>query len=786
MGIHLFYPFASHAQRFNIQVYSLIEGIPQSQVISMMQDSRGYMWFGTYGGGVCMFDGLEFKYFTILNGLPNNSIWSLFEDSGGNIWLGTAEGAAKYDGYAFHIFNGSNGFTDAQVSAIMEDEQHNILLGTAEGLYTYKNSRFEKYITEEGHFEEDVFVLFTDYEGRLWTGTYMGGVHIIDKGKTKKLDRDGGLTSNDINYMWQDDDSTIWICTERGITTLKNDLPVENNLPGNIQSKRITSVMKDRYDNYWISTFSHGVYILNDNELKNITEKEGLSNNMTYKCLQDNAGDIWISTDGGGVCKYTNEAFTYYDKEQGLSNNLVMSILEDRKGNMWFGSDGGGIDMLSKDSIVSMSARADLSFKRVLALYEDDQGNIWIGTDGMGLFAYNGSDFIQPANSMQDQVIHAIHKSGDGSMWFGTENGIYRLSDNKISFIESDVEGMNETCWTIKEDRKGELWFGTDYGIVKYSNGRFRNFNKTDGLLSNYVICLETDSSGNMWIGTENGLSCFDGKSFTNYTVKDGLSSGNIYLMTFDLYGNLILGTDKGLNKITFSDDRHIEELIHYGYREGFTGIECNANAVCRKKDGSIWFGTIKGITKYDPQKEQKNDVAPNVCINGMQLFYETTDWRQYADSLSRWNNLPVNLTLPYNKNHLTFSYSAISFISPDKISYRFKLEGFDQNWSPNIKKKSTTYSNLPPGNYTFKVIACNGEGVCIENPASYRFSIDDPFWLEWWFIAPCVALAIAFAFAMFILFNRLHTARLRKAKKELETTVATRTLELQEKNAKL
>ncbi len=768
----------SFGQRFNIHVYSLAEGMPQSQVLSMIQDSRGYMWFGTYGGGLCRFDGLEFQYYTTLNGLPNNSVWCIYEDSKTNLWIGTGEGAAIYNGYSFTVFNNENGFVNSQVNSIIEDIDGSILFATTKGLYRYKNSVFKEIHSLA---EESVFTLFLDNNNRIWTGSADSGITIFDKTHLNHFNISNGLTNNSVNNIWQDQDGTIFVCTEKGISTLKKYKIQATIFPEVIQSNNVTSIIKDDDNNYWISTFASGVYKFDGTNYFHITENEGLSSNMIYKCLQDNSGCIWISTDGGGVCEYTDDIFLHYNKSQGLSSDIVMSIIETNDGAMWFGTDGGGLNKLQNNSIVDFTNEMHFSSKRVLSLLEDKNYNIWIGTDGSGIFLYNKKVFKRPFPNLKSNTIHAIHESQDGTLWFGTENGIYSTKDGSLSLIKGDVKGLDETCWTITQDQDAVLWFGTDYGILKYKNGQFVNYNKTDGLSSNAVICLVTDTLGNLWIGTDNGISRFDGKSFIRYNIQDGLASGNIYLMTLDNMGNLILGSDKGLDKITFSG-KVIKRIKHYGYKEGFTGIECNANAVCKKKDGNIWFGTIKGVTRFNPKEEHLNKVAPRITINNLQLYYENPDWNVYSDSLTPWNGLPVGLQLPYNKNHLTFSFSASSLKSPDKVRYRFMLEGFDSDWSPVTFKKEVTYSNLPFGNYVFKVLACNEDGVWTKSPTTYKFLIKMPFWRSWWFITLTVVILLLILFGI----NRLHTLNLRKAKKKLEIKVAQRTQELEEKNIKL
>ena len=288
--------------------------------------------------------------------------------------------------------------------------------------------------------------------------------------------------------------------------------------------------------------------------------------------------------------------------------------------------------------------------------------------------------------------------------------------------------------------------------------------------------------------------------NFITYTDQDGLSSNIIYLMVFDNDENLWVGTEKGLDKITLNGNRQITSIKHYGKLEGFAGIETNQNAVFKDQQGNLWFGTIKGVTKYNPKADKINSIEPRTHITGIRLFFENVNWslindtsdyyklqsgqavKAEFDSITRWYHLPVNLKLPYYTNHLTFDFIGISYKIPEKVKYQFMLEGLDKDWSPVTSKSEAIYSSIRPGKYTFKVISCNNDGVWNQDPDSFSFVITPPFWQTWWFYFFCSIAGISGIFG----FIKIREQKLQKAKKILENKVTERTKELSNANKEI
>ena len=367
------------------------------------------------------------------------------------------------------------------------------------------------------------------------------------------------------------------------------------------------------------------------------------------------------------------------------------------------------------------------------SLLLDNLGNLWIGTNGSGLSRYNYSSFEN--FTMEDGISH--------------------------NYIHS-----------LFEDSKGNIWIGTGNGVTKYANEKFTNYSNAKGFCNSYIGSIAEDKFGKIWFGTDRCAVRYDGFDFKPITIEDGLSSGVIYLMHGDKKGNLWIGTNNGIDRIKFDSYGQINRIKNYKSKQGFKGVECNSRAIFEDNKNNLWIGTVKGLIKYNPTHDKTNVFEPLININNLKLFFEDVNWLNYSKKLNKWNNLPTQLELDHDENHLTFEFSAINLTFPEEVQYRFKLTPFDKHWFSSTEKKSATYSNLAPGEYTFEVRAGNEDRVWNHEPASYSFTISSPWWKKWWVI-------LAFALIVFYSIFRISSFKEKqqlKISKELEDKVLERT----------
>ena len=520
-----------------------------------------------------------------------------------------------------------------------------------------------------------------------------------------------------------------------------------------------------------------------------------MSNNHVRSIIQDNSGSFWFGTSGGGVCNYFGKKFTTYDKSSGLGGNFIYSIYRDSQEKLWIGNSQNGVSTYDVFGFTNYNAKNGFQDVKVKAICEDNNGTIYLGTDGDGVFTFDGIEF-KSLVGLDKKYIRSIKKDENGNLWFATAgNGLYLLkvtgTSSEISNFSANDGLLNNRLTTLYIDKKGRIWYGTEnhgLGYILDEKVNEKTITTQDGLVANSIRSLVEDNNGYLWIGTAgSGISSFnlyDNKQeIKNYDHANGLSSSNIYLLTIDRKNNLISGTETGLDYISFNENRKIKTIKHYSKGDGFTGIETCQNAVYNDKDGTIWFGTINGLSKYNPANSTKNKYAPIINVTDVKLFYESISKTKYHDFMHDWNQV-YSLELPYSQNHLSFNFNAINLSNPDGIKYKWKLAGFDEEWSPSSKENSIVYSYLFPGEYKFMVKSCNEDGVWNKYPVQVKVTIATPFWLQLWVI---VLVLVGLLVIIIVLFKwRINRIKFKSAAEKRKLQMEKELVELEQKTLRL
>ncbi|MBW8048880.1 MAG: hypothetical protein FVQ77_00775 [Cytophagales bacterium] len=748
----------------NFSYYTVENGLVQSAIECMYQDSRGYIWFGTHGG-VSRFDGKTFKNFTDKAGLLNYRVLSIAEDHDGNMWFGTTNGLSKFDGTKFTAYTTKNGLPYNFVRSLLVDKDGNLWVGTNKLISYYSQGStidqkdsapqtggvdtilFKNYQINSKYKSNVIGAMMQDNEDNLWFGALRGGLFKYDpKGTTGDTVIKVSSIAASFGIV-EDDDGSIWCVSWSG--SIKKFDPHGHD-GDNITSFALGSPMigltKDVEGNIWIATFERGIFKYDGKVFTNFTTKQGLPINSTWSILHDREGNIWIGTFGSDVCKYNGEKFTYYNEEVGLVNNTINGIIEDRNGNSWFATEGGiskySPDSLSADNsgFTNFTSIEGLPISRITSVAEDKNGDIWFSHDmaRTGGFQFHNNELISvPFNGWM-----CVYEDHSGNMWFGSGGaGAYRYDGKKKEYFRVEGGRNPNRILCIYEDISYNMWFGTYGGGVNVFNGdTIKNISANESFTYKAVFSITQDLQGNLWFGTD-GEGIFKCKFhhkktlevIDSFTTQDGLSNDIIASLIFDRSGNLWAATGRGINKfdVALYNKTGKKKFKHYGIQEGFRGTECGSN-ICIDKKGNLWFGTTKGAVKYNPNADIPNTIEPLTHITAIKLFSGEEDWHPYCDSVN--SGMPIGLVLPYNKNHLTFEYIGISLTIPEKVHYRYQLKGFDEKWSSETQETHFTYSNLNPGKYTFKVIACNNDGVWNWKPTTFFFTIKPPYWQSWWF----------------------------------------------------
>lgn len=742
-----FFFLKGFTQQHQFTNLSLSEGLAQSQVFSIIEDSKGYIWMGTRGGGVSRYNGLEFENFNDHDGLPSNYILSLYEDHEGVIWIGTSDGIAIYDKKTFKtpytVLEGR------KIHCIFQDKEKQIWVGTDAGVFikSILDSSFQKIETENALRSKRINFIDQDSTGNVWIGCQKG-LYILTDSSTIRLTNKNGLNSTDVKCLSFDANGTAWVGTYgNGVNTISKSLEVENRSNDvKLNNAIISSIYSDSKNRMWFSTFEKGVcvYNLEDGTLLELGEKNGLANNNTKTIIEDRWSNYWIGTSGGGVSKYAGQQFEYFTTDQGLKGNYIYALSDGDTNEFWVSTSGGGVMKVDSGNFVHYGLDSGFTNHKVRAILKDNDSTLWFGLEGRGIaiFSKDTFSFYTTKDGLGGNWVKDIVQDKKGTIWIATSGGgitkIDKEESGELLFSRFKIRNglMSNRINQLLVDKENRLWYSSQTSGIGYieNSTSFFALSKKDGLKANNVRSMCEDAWGNLWVGTSKGLSVIplytDTIIIKSFEAKDGLSSQNIYLLNVDIENNLWIGTEKGVDKVKIDNKCNILEIKHFGYDEGFYGVETTQNATINDKEGNLWIGSVNGLHKFLPQVNIKNDIAP---------ILHFTDVSVQLHSLSSWDSL----TLKYHQNQLSFDFIGITQTFPKKIKYKWFLEGADEKWSPVSDKHSVTYFNLEPGVYTFKVLSKNENNVWNEKPISISFTITPPIWREIWFIilSTCIIL---------------------------------------------
>ena len=802
----LFFLFTGEisAQQYLFKYYSLEHGLAQSQVLSLCQDSKGYLWIGTYGGGLNRFDGISFTLFSLSDGLSTNTIRVVFEDSKKNIWIGFTDGTlCKYDGKGFKSITKNR----LSILSIREDIKGNLWIGTdKEGLYELRDSILVRDKRYDFLKDETIDGIYCDPSGKLFLATKNRGLVVITENSHYIISEKDGLPSVNAIQIVKDKFNRYWIGTDKGLCSYDGKT-VTSYPEFSGKDDVVTDILIDRHNTLWATTFGNGIIKYSSDKFTRFTEADGLKGNY-YNCMvEDNMGYICFGSDGDGICRFEGERFRYYNTMTGLPGNTIMSLYQDNEGSYWFGTYGKGVCRIAENKKEIFTKKEGLCSDIIYSIIGDSTGAIWFGSKNGGITKFFEGKFksYTEKDGLPSDEATSITIDHNGLLWIGTRHHGACLFTGKsfIKFGSSDgLASINITG--IFVDKKNNIWLGSQEGIinkieqVKNIKGLkdddikscFKISSYTTEKLNSSIYTFAEDRLGRIWMGSqENGVFSYDGQTFKNYNTQDGLTSDFIYSLIIDNSDNIWLGTSKGLNKISLSNNLEKISIRYYGIKEGFTGIENNSHAVIKDKEGKLLFGTVNGVMVYNPKADTENKVTPKTNISDILLFFQKPDWNKFSSGISAETSLPLNLKLPHNKNYLTFKFIGIDLSNPTSVKYKWKLEGFDEDWTPITPQNEVTYSNLPPGEYTFLVKSFNSNGYGDDQAATFRFTIIPPFWKTLWFrvsIGVAVLLLIYLFFKQKEIRNRRYTRKLEKLVSERTEEIVHQKGEIEEKNSEL
>lgn len=753
------------------------KGLSQNSVYSIIQDKKGYLWFGTWDG-LNRYDGYEFVVYNRSNGLCSQSILSLKCDKDGNIWIGTEEGLNIYHSNTsiissyLHDPDDSTSLSNNRINNIFIDDKDEVWIATASGLNKFvpEKNHFIRYLSKAGDNtpfrSNNISQVIRQNDSLLWMSTRYGLIKynlingIVNRFFYKPDDKNS-LSSNLIQSIVIDKNNVIWVGTNLGLNYLEpNQSQFHRVHLSESRNTNVSSLFIDKKNQLWVGTNGFGLISINfetgDHNVfkKNSETKLSLSNDWIQDIYEDKLGDIWVGTFfGASKIEKNTIDFQMYSNQKGniksLHNNLVWSLIEHEPGKFLIGTSDGLCEFNELNESFQKIFYTDddpvnLSGQFIKSLFKDIKGNWWIGTQTNGLFSVNPHNMRvknyryseKNPYSICGNYILSILENTDGSFWIGTSNGLNKMdeSGNFVRYftVKSDSALLgNSSFFNIYRDSKNNTWFSSYQGLLMLSEGsdefihyRFDPEN-SNGIPTNSIFSIIEDHKGILWLTTRgSGLISFnpETKNFISFLEKDGLSNNITYGVLEDNNNNLWISTNWGLSKLI----RNTQKFINYNIQDGLQSNEFNVNAQLISSSGKMIFGGMGGFNTFYPEQIIENQNIPPIVITRFNIFN-----KKYRENL---NNKEV-IELNYNDNFFSIEFSALDFHEPYKNKYKCKLDNYDQDWNiRDANHRIAEYTNVSPGTYHFFVKGSNNDNYWNEEGVSITIIVHPPFWGSWWF----------------------------------------------------
>lgn len=712
-----------HAQKYNFINFNVENGLSQSQVTAFAQDKNNELLIGTFGG-LSVFDGTNFVNYNKANGLPQNRVQAITCDKNQNIWIGTNNGISRFDGKTFTTFNPVNKSGDNTVQSIFTDAYNNIWVLVNNSLYLFDGNGFV-----QQRIQDTVRCITLDNTGKLWIFSFHKGIYVYkDKQWFQEMNVKTDPELDIFKMSFGAYSGTLFALGNRHIQIADNGkLKSPEWLKTTPAKGFVADLYEDSKGNVWLATGEGGAWIYTQKEWIHYTYQNGLTDDNVNVFHEDREGNIWMGTNGSGIFRYTGSIFTYYDRSSGLAAPSVMGIAQSQKGNIFLASSSAGLYEL----VNGLPKKLDLPnhTNRINSIVMDSLNTLWIGTDQAGIWKYNekGIQLFKPSLEQNAISISNLQRSGN-IIWAAAGGGLFKLHHETLEKINIGRTVVYSTI-NIGQD---SLLIGTLKGAFIYRTDLGKLMPKPF-VENSATLCFETDAA-NLYIGTDDkGVLVWSKKTktFSNINHQSGLTCDYVYSLLCDRNANLWVGTGCGIDKITITDNRY--HIRSFGKSDGLLGVENNANASFEDREGYLWFGTTKGVFRYNPYVTSAKQQAPRVLLQSIKLFSKDIPAGKYTDSTTPFNNLEWQPVLPPGQNHLTFTFKGIYLSNPEKIRYRYQLAGIDKVFT-ETDQNTVVYPNLPPGKYIFKVWASDADGNWYNNGVSYPFTIKAPYYTTWYF----------------------------------------------------
>jgi signal transduction histidine kinase/ligand-binding sensor domain-containing protein/DNA-binding response OmpR family regulator len=745
-------------------VWQIDQGLPQNSVFAMAQPRDGYLWVGTEAG-LARFDGVAFTTHNTTNagGLPDNYVSSLLSDRGDTLWAGTwIGGVARFNGDKSTAVPGAAG---SIVNCLYRDHAGTRWAGRAAGLERLAAGRFHPVPGTE----RDVNTLAEDVDGTLLIGTE-GGLRAWQHGRLVPWQPQGGRIEGPVWTIYRDREGSLWFGTPAALYRAANGKLDRFTIADGLPPLGIRAIVETRNGQLWIGADGGGLARFAAGRFERFTTRDGLSDDAVTAILEDREGSLWVGTRTGGLNRFREPILTIYSRRQGLSANVIWSVSGDRQQGLWLGTQDGGLDHFQDGRFTTYTVKDGLPSNSVFATLQTSDGVLWVGTlNGIARLRHGHWENLAATGVFPRGRVSAFLEDRTGALWIGTIYGLYRWKNGRLHDYSQEAGIATANVRALVEDQEGTLWIATHgRGLLRLRNDRFTTFTTRDGLSDDIVESLYADEHG-LWVGTVRGLNLVKDGRITVLPLSTTVFMTDIFQILKDDIGNLWLSSNQGLASVSqgalldaAAGHRGSVELQEMVSLDGVRRIEFNGathNAGWKSSDGRLWFPSIKGLVVVDPAHLRSNPLPPPVHIE-----------RLLVDG--RAVELTAPLELPPGGGGLEFHYTATSLLVPERVRFRYMLQGYDRNWVDAGTRRVAYYTQVPGGRYRFRVIAANNDGVWNQVGAQVDLRLRPHFYEAVWFQALCGLALLIGAVGVF----RLRVRRIQERSRTLAALVEERT----------
>lgn len=751
--------------QYLVDQWEMSAGIPSNTILSIAQTPDGYLWIATFSGLV-RFDGIKFSSIRFVEAGGRESQENpipevLFVDREGILWIGSSVGltAYRYQTGQFNTYTTTDGMTKDRIRRIKDDMRGDLWIGLFTSYVNrFSNGEFTSFNASSGLGGKKVNAIVECQNGNLLFGTRENGVFIYREGKFFKYPIAGPDNLHLID-MHEDEQGELWIATNMGLLNVTDQGTQMYTTRDGLSNDYITNIIEDLDGNLWVGTIKG----LN----RPVKKKDGsigfesMLKFYTILCLfEDREKSLWVGTDNSGIKRIKEGKFISYEPIEAYPEEIFLSVFKASSGDTWIGSLGGKLFRCRGSDLIEILTPPAISGSGITAIAEDQKGILWLGTNGNGVFQKKNETFIQLADreGLTDNLVTSIFKDSRGKLWFSTFAGvsIYNTTDGSITKVNSQNGLLGKVIHNVYEDNRQNIWIAADKGVTVFKEGKITKGNTGHYLQGVPVTCIYEDPSASndnddkgkvIWIGTHgSGLKRFHEGKIVSYTTANGMTTDYIYQFFEDQQENFWLMSNSGILRVNKRElnlfargSGKVINCISYGISDGMKSQEFNnefsRHSALKTGDGEFWFITKESISIINPGNIRINKAPPPVVIEAVFFDDQPIPLHQEAYTCKGVSDFRFHFTAP-------------TFLSPGKVKFEYQLEGFDKERFFLVpgRERTAQYKNLGPGNYTFRVAACNSEGLWNQSGDSINFTLE-PFFYETFFfkiISLLMLLALA------------------------------------------